>query len=189
MSRTFIGQVDAVNELDLPHTFKTGCPVDVRELVQLRFTHIDFDGVEASGTLVVNAMIADPLLSVLETAYLLRFPIAKAVPIDHHDYRGDDDLSMADNNSSSFNYRTIAGTNRVSMHSLGLAVDINPAMNPYLTARGIWQPHERHVDRTVLKPGMFCSDHPLVQAFNEYGFEWGGSWERPDYHHFEYITG
>jgi excinuclease UvrABC helicase subunit UvrB len=73
------------------------------------------------------------------------------------------------------------------MHSLGLAVDINPLLNPYLSASGVWLPDESHVDRSQIESGMFSEDHALVLAFVESGFEWGGSWERPDYHHFEWI--
>jgi hypothetical protein len=37
---------------------------------------------------------------------------------------------MADNNSSCFNYRKIANSEIISMHSYGLAIDINPVQNP-----------------------------------------------------------
>ena len=187
MSSPFSSQVSPVSALDLPHTHKTGCPVDVEELVEVRFTHVDFRGLDALGALVVNAAIAQPLLTVLQAAHHLRFPIQKAVPIDHEPYCGDDDISMADNNSSCFNYRHIAGTNRVSTHSFGLAVDINPSLNPYLQSDGIWKPNTKHVDRSIGVPGMFFADHPIVTEFAEHGFEWGGLWERPDYHHFEFV--
>ena len=37
---------------------------------------------------------------------------------------------MSDNNTSAFNFRTIAGTDIVSEHGMGLAVDVNPFYNP-----------------------------------------------------------
>ena len=39
---------------------------------------------------------------------------------------------MADNNSSCFNYRKIANSKIISMHSYGLAIDINPVQTPYI---------------------------------------------------------
>ena len=46
---------------------------------------------------------------------------------------------MEADNTSCFNYRVVAGTNRVSKHGLGTAVDINPRENPYLGPVG-WTP-------------------------------------------------
>jgi hypothetical protein len=51
----------------------------------------------------------------------------------------------------------------------------------------IWYPDESHIDRSDMHPGMFSDTHQMVGAFTERGFEWGGLWERPDYHHFEWI--
>ena len=162
-------------------------PVPPDELRAVNFPHVGFDGMETNGMLIVHRIIEPALTDILDFAYRIGFPIHKAVPIDDPRYNGDDELSMADNNSSCFNDRTIAGTDRISMHALGLAVDINPALNPYLSSEGIWYPDESHIDRSELAPGMFSVDHPVVQAFIAGGFEWGGTWERPDYHHFEWI--
>lgn len=162
-------------------------PVPAADLRTISFTHYDLDQVERTGALVVHHAIKSALVEILDFAYEIGFPIHKAVPIDDTAYRGDDELSMKDNNSSCFNDRVIAGTNRVSMHALGLAVDINPLLNPYMSPNRVWYPDESHIDRLNMKPGMFSKKHPIVQAFTERGFEWGGSWERPDYHHFEWI--
>ena len=61
--------------------------------------------------------------------YEANYPIEKVRLVD--EYNADDETSMSANNSSCFNYRTISGTNKVSMHGRGLAVDINPLYNPY----------------------------------------------------------
>ena len=47
-------------------------------------------------------------------------------------YEGDDDRSMAANNTSGFNRRPVAGTDRWSEHSYGRAIDLNPVQNPYV---------------------------------------------------------
>ena len=91
---------------------------------------------------------------------------------------------MAADNSSAFNYRLIAGTDRLSRHALGCAVDINPRENPavYPDNRiappgAVWRPE---------KPGTFTADHPVVRTFREKGWLWGGDFTHlRDYHHFE----
>ena len=50
------------------------------------------------------------------------------------DYGGNDDRSMAANNTSAYNCRPVAGTARWSDHAYGTAIDINPVQNPYLRA-------------------------------------------------------
>lgn len=162
-------------------------PIPTTDLRTIMFSHYDLEGDERQGALVVHRIIEPSLVEILDFARRVKFSIHKAVPVDDPAYGGDDELSMSDNNSSCYNNRTIAGTNKISMHALGLAVDINPALNPYLAANGVWYPNESHIDRSIMEPGMFNEYHPIVQAFIERGFEWGGSWERPDYHHFEWI--
>ena len=57
----------------------------------------------------------------------------------------------------------------LSMHSWGIAIDINPATNAYGTQGDI--------------PAEF------VQAFKDVGFSWGGDWKTPDPMHFQYASG
>lgn len=65
-----------------------------------------------------------------------------------------------------------------SVHSLGLAVDVNPAWNPY-ARDGLRDDAYR----------MRTDAHPIVRAFKSRGWAWGGDWSRPDYMHFEFSTG
>ena len=110
------------------------------------------------------------------------FPVEKVIPIV--DYQWNDRSSMADNNSSSFNFRVIEGTTKLSMHSLGKAVDINPVQNPVIYPNGVifpegakYLPQER---------GTFTADNAVVQEFLKRGWHWGGNFDQPkDYHHFE----
>lgn len=53
--------------------------------------------------------------------------------IDNYD--ADDERSMTANNTSAFCYRTVAGSTKLSTHSRGLAVDINPLYNPYVKSK------------------------------------------------------
>lgn len=76
-------------------------------------------------------------------------------------------------NISSYNNRSKVGGGGKSLHSWGIAIDINPDTNPY--QRGNYGPPE--------------SDIPIqiVNIFKNYGFAWGGDWpgER-DPMHFEW---
>lgn len=182
----FYANFEPVRVKDLPYTYREGCPVSVDELSLMKFLFLNFEGFIHVGSMVINKNIEEPFAHVMQAAYDMEFPLHTAIPMDNPQFMGDDFISMEANNSSCFNYREVAGTTNVSLHSYGLAVDINPMMNPYLAADGHWWPRSGHayVHRFDLSRGMLCSDHPLTQKFKEQGFEWGGEWERPDYHHF-----
>jgi poly-gamma-glutamate synthesis protein (capsule biosynthesis protein) len=155
------------------------------ELRLLHVTHWDFEGRQKQGELVVAAGVAEDVLKVFQEIYLAEFPIAKLRLID--DYAGNDDASMADNNSSGYNCRLIAGTTRPSKHASGLAIDINPLQNPYVIG-GVVYPEaaNAYVARQPAGPGMLLDDGPVVRAFASVGWTWGGHWAEPrDYHHFE----
>lgn len=161
------------------------------ELRLVKVLYVDFGGNTCVGELVVNQKIAEPVREIMLALYEHRYPIDKMVLID--EYGGNDDLSMEDDNSSAFNYRTIAGTDRLSNHALGMAIDINPKYNPYVYQRkGEWicEPEngKEYQDRSKVFPykieeGDFC-----LQMFREKGFSWGGDWKNSkDYQHFEFV--
>jgi hypothetical protein len=81
-------------------------------------------------------------------------------------------------NGGGFNWRRIAGTERLSAHSYGIAVDLNASLGGYWIWAG-----EREGE-----VGEFSNGIPeeLVRAFERYGFIWGGKWHHYDGMHFEY---
>lgn len=159
------------------------------ELCYLRVLHTGFDEKTYIGELVVNQKIADDVLDIMKELYEKRYPIEKMLLID--EYGADDEASMSDNNTSAFNYRTIAGTNRLSKHGQGLAVDINPRYNPCVrTKNGITtvepQNGSAYVDRNADFSYKITEGDLCLQLFLEHGFTWGGSWNSvKDYQHFE----
>lgn len=159
------------------------------ELSYLRVLHTGFDEKTYVGELVVNQKIADDVLDIMKELYEKRYPIEKMLLID--EYGADDEASMSDNNTSAFNYRTIAGTNRLSKHGQGLAVDINPRYNPCVrTKNGITtvepQNGSAYVDRNADFSYKITEGDLCLQLFLEHGFTWGGSWNSvKDYQHFE----
>lgn len=139
-----------------------------------------FDREVRKGQLVVHRELANDTRCIFNALLERRFPIAKIVPVVAYDW--DDDASMADNNASAFNYRKIWGTDRLSNHSYGRAIDINPMQNPYILADGTAMPDGAVYDTHV--PGTVTED--IANLFKSYGWSWGGDWtDRKDWQHFE----
>ena len=154
------------------------------ELALVRLVHWDMTGAERDGELVVAETVAEDVARIFERIHAARFPIQQMMRIDA--FGGDDDLSMAANNSSAFNFRTIAGTDSLSLHSFGTAIDVNPALNPYVVGERILPPSAAaYLDRADVRPGMIVRPGPVTDAFDAFGWDWGGDWHpRKDYHHF-----
>jgi hypothetical protein len=102
-------------------------------------------------------------------------------------YGGDDDASMAADNTSAFNCREITGGGAFSNHSWGTAIDVNPLENPYVKGDVVLpDAGAAYLDRSDVRPGMIVDGDVVVTAFAAIGFEWGGDWNRlKDYQHFE----
>jgi hypothetical protein len=153
-------------------------------LALLRMNHWGFDGLVHRGELVCAASLVDEVSEAFARIFAARFPIAGMVRVDV--FGGDDNASMAANNTSGFNFRVIAGTDRLSQHALGEAIDINPVQNPWLRNGVILPPAGRdYLDRTDVRPGMIVRPGPVTDAFDAIGWDWGGDWQDyKDYHHF-----
>lgn len=161
----------------------TNAPPEIIDLLSIiDVCYYSFDGRKHQGQIIVNQELEDDVYEIFNFIEKIFFPIGKIIPIVA--YQWDDYSSMADNNSSSFNFRVISGTTKLSMHSLGKAVDINPVQNPVIYPNGMiapegakYLPEER---------GTLTIDHPIVKEFLKRGWYWGGNFEQPkDYHHFE----
>ena len=170
-------------------SFKDDCTVPREDLRYLHVLHKNIDGDVLEGEMVVNKYIAEDVLEILKELYEADYPIERMVLIDEYD--ADDEASMEDNNSSSFNFRLISHTNRVSKHGLGMAVDINTLYNPYtkvVDGKRIIEPvtGEPYLDRDASFPYKIEKGDLCYKLFTEHGFVWGGDWtNRKDYQHFE----
>lgn len=188
--------------------WKEGCPVPLTRLRMLEFSYwyLEKDNNDwhfhekqkHDGKIVVLDAVVRHVCDIFKELYAIKFPLHKVCPIETYD--GDDEASMADNNSSCFNYREIAGGDTSSIHSYGLAIDINPIQNPCvfflgdeniqgsgntkilpLSGRG-------YMNRTNLRPGMIeNAKENVVEIFKNHGFPiWGGKWNTPiDWQHFQ----
>lgn len=159
------------------------------DLRYLNVLYVDFSGTTRTGEIICNKAIAQDLMEIFKELYDNEYQIDKIRLID--EYGGDDDLSCDDNNSSCFNYRVVGGTDTLSKHALGLAIDINPFQNPYITyPNGVERispiGSEPYADRSSGLPHMILEGDLCYNLFIEHGFTWGGHWKTlKDYQHFQ----
>ena len=151
---------------------------------------MDAEGKVHKGELVCNKAIAQDLVDIFRKLYEARYPIEKIRLID--EYGADDELSMRDNNSSSFCYRTVSGTKKLSKHAMGMAIDINTRYNPYVRkgkdGRQLISPDNgrAYADRRKSYPYKIVKGDLLYRLFIQHGFRWDGNWKTmKDYQHFE----
>jgi cell wall-associated NlpC family hydrolase len=171
----------------LQYTWHQGCPVPIENLAYLQISYWGFDNKPHQGELIVNQNVARDVLAIFKELYEEKFPIEKMRLID--DYQGNDQASMADNNTTSFNCRTQTDFGKLfSMHSYGMAIDINPLINPYVN-NGKIEPKEgaANLERDVYHKGKIIKDSAVYNAFAKRGWIWGGDsfGAIHDYQHFE----
>lgn len=170
-------------------SYKENCTLPLEQLVYLKVLHYNLEGEIKLGEMVCNQLISDDLLTIFRALYEAKYPIERMVLVDN--YEADDTASMVANNSSGFNFRYIAHSTRLSKHSMGLAVDINPLYNPYVRSvngRVTVEPIEGkpYIDRTQPFPYKINKEDLCYKLFIKQGFTWGGAWKNSkDYQHFE----
>lgn len=164
--------------------------INYEDLSYVHVLHMNFEGSSAEGELICNKAIARDLVEIFYDLYIAQYQIEKITLIEN--YNGDDTASMRDNNTSCFNFRPVEGTSHLSQHAYGLAIDINPFYNPYITytANGseIVSPEgsEIYTDRSSNFPYKIDQSDFCYQLFTEHGFIWGGNWNScKDYQHFQ----
>jgi hypothetical protein len=163
-----------------------GAPVPCERLRLVKFGFVGFDDKLDSGELVVMDAVADRVLEIFIALRGRRFPLTSAKLMNA--YNGDDHASMDANNTSALNVRNVAGSNAISLHAYGLAIDLNPVQNPYVgrsqgTIRVSPKAGAAYLARKNLRPGMA---ETVVDLFADRGFlVWGGYWNNADYQHFQ----
>jgi len=165
---------EAVGGIEIPGNIKENLRI-------ITVQYYSLDNKLHQGQLVINKELVKDIKYIFNVLKENNFPVKKVIPIVK--YNWDDDKSMQDNNTSAFNYRFIAGTKKLSNHSFGEAVDINPLLNPYIR-KDLLQP-EGAVYNTEA-PGTIAENSFIVKEFKKLGWTWGGEWkDRKDYQHFE----
>jgi hypothetical protein len=196
------------------------CPDSILAKQQLlRVFYFGEDKKLHQGQVVLHESLVKDVSDLFEMLVRTELPVNSVVPVSHQRFAvreyvapreysvvWDDHLSMEANNSSSFNYRRIITADgekkMLSLHALGLALDINPVHNPCYgnpqhsdtvnfskeaavghrskaPQNGIYDPEH---------PQSMTSRHPIVLFLQDRGWTWGGSWGNPlDYHHFQKV--
>ena len=178
-----IAPVDAALAARMASSWRPGCPVALADLRYLTLTYRGLDGTVQQGELAVAASVAEDVVAIFRQLYEIGYPIASMRLVD--DFAGDDDASMAANNTSAFNCRPVTGGGGFSEHSYGTAIDVNPVQNPYLSGSVVLPAAGgAYLDRPDA-PAVLHAGDAVVTAFADHGFSWGGNWHGPiDYQHF-----
>ena len=172
-------------------TWHHGCPIPLRDLRMLRLRYWGFDHRVHQGLMEINVTAAHDVVTVFHKLFRAGFEIKDmelahryipGLPINHR--------SKADI-TDGFNCRPVVTARgaapRWSMHSYGLAIDINQLQNPYVTRTGYVDDvySRRYRNRSLHLPGMIHAGGVVVRAFASIGWHWGGAWTGDkDYMHF-----
>jgi D-alanyl-D-alanine carboxypeptidase len=165
----------------------TYCPVSLERLSLLTISYLDFNGKTQVGNLIVFDAAAPFVLDAFKELYQHQFPLEKLSPIPTVNAREE---------TSAFVCRNIVGGVQSSLHSYGLAMDINISRNPYVgdceirnnRLLGSLIPSGptslSYLNRSYTRPGM---NETIVDIMAKHGFiAWGGEWQdRIDYMHFQ----
>jgi hypothetical protein len=173
-------------------TWRQGCPVPIDGLRLLTFNYRGFDGEVKRGPMVVNAAVAEDVLSVFRHLFEVGFPLKRVgLAREFREARLETRPNTRRSVTASFNCRVVvtpAGPgDEFSQHAYGLAVDVNPLQNPFVRSDG-WVRNRfarPYVNRSQDLPGMIHDGDVVVRAFAAIGWSWGGRWSGDvDYMHF-----
>ena len=182
LSEDIISRITGISYTENPN-------ISLDDLRYLSLLYVDFNGETRHGEMICNKSIAQDLLEIFYELYKNNYQIESVKLID--EFEGDDVKSMLANNTSCFNYRVVEGSKKLSNHAYGLAVDLNPFYNPYITykdgeTRISPVGSEAYADRTLDFPYKIDENDLAYKLFTGHGFKWGGNWNSvKDYQHFE----
>ncbi len=144
-----------------------------------------FDDRVKRGVLVVNRDVARDVVAIFTDIFEADFPMKSMKPIE--EFGGDDNASMAANNTSAYNCRDASQANSNaydSPHANGRAVDVNPVQNPWLDPRcDCFMPTAKYAERTP-SMGKILQGGVVWKAFTKRGWIWQDI-ATPDYQHFD----
>ena len=152
-----------------------------KELSLINVYYLGYDSLVHRGQLVCHKSVVNELKEIFIELYKIKFPIESVRPISLFEWN--DEISMSSNNTSCFNYRTVSNSNKLSEHSKGLAIDLNPKYNPYISSKGVISPKNGEYNNKNI--GTIIVDSKVISIFRDKGWKWGGNWKRSkDYQHF-----
>ena len=156
-------------------TWTEECPVGLDELRYVTVSFWGFDDRHHTGELIVNASWAEELVDVFRQLHAIRYPIEEMRIVSAAELEGPP--TGDGNDTTAFVCRPVRGSSSWSQHAYGLAVDINPFINPYQRGERILpELAGAYLDRDHVRPGMLAEGHVAVEAFDALGWGWGGRW-------------
>lgn len=162
-----------------------GCPVELAELRLVRLAFWGFDGRPHTGRLVVHERVVDDVVTVFRRLHRARFPLEEVRLVTRADLEAPP--TGDGNTTAAYACRPVAGGGTTwSAHAYGLAVDVNPFLNPYRKGDLVLpELASAYLDRSRRLPGMIHPDGVVVRAFEAVGWTWGGDFRTvTDLHHF-----
>lgn len=201
------------SDMSLPEAFSKlseHCPDEIltqQELIPVHY--FSEDGKLHRGQVVIHSSLVEDVGKLFKLLVEHQLPIHSMIPLSDPRFVGedgqwDDELSMQDNNGSAFNYRQIltptGEVDRLSIHAVGMALDLNPVWNPCYgepsthildlreieAAAGYTELLPVNGEYNLMNRGSFHNRHPVVILMKELGWLWGGEWGEPkDLHHFQ----
>jgi hypothetical protein len=168
-----VGPVTPEVRRRMGQTWSPSCPVGLADLRYLRLTFHGFDGRPHTGELVVNASVARGVVGVFRRLYAARFPLEEMRLVTTADL--DAPPTGDGNDTAAYVCRTTRGTTTFSAHAYGLAVDVNPFLNPYRSGDLVLpELASAYLDRSWHRPGMVHPGDVATRAFAAAGWTWGG---------------
>jgi hypothetical protein len=167
-------------------SWKENSSVKLKDLCYVKVTYWGFDEKPHIGELIVAKDLGQEVIDIFKDLYKVKYPIEKIRLVD--EYAAIDSKSMEDNNTSAFCYREVDGKpGKLSKHSYGVAIDINPLQNPYVYKEKIApKAGKQYVNRSKITKGMIVKNDACYKAFTSRGWTWGGDWKyEKDYQHFQ----
>ena len=192
-----IQEGDPVYQRIYGRSFVNNNDIPLSGLRYLTMLHVNFDGQYQVGEMIVNASVAEQVTEIFRSLCGQGYEICSMYLIDDFwvgNGTDSDTNSIDHNNTSCFFYRPATGSSHISRHALGLAIDLNPQQNPYVTIRNDGSLSYAHANaaayvsgRSSDTPHVITETDPAYRLFTSNGWTWGGNWNNPkDYQHFQY---
>jgi hypothetical protein len=166
------------------HSWQAGCPITLDQLAYLKLSYWGFDNKIHQGELVVYKLLAKETVDIFKQLFAIKFPIAN-MQLPENLPANKESLEL--NNTYAFYCRS-NGQNpgKLSRHSYGLAIDINPLYNPEILNKEVKPEMGRlYIDRQLQHQGMIKEGDAAFTIFLNHGWVWGGYFKQANYMHFD----
>lgn len=88
-----------------------------KDIVKIEVPYFDFNDYHKTGFIEVHHKVKDDVYLIFKELESIKFPIFSIKTIDNFNFS--DEESVRANNTSSYNFRFVAGTNKLSDHAIG----------------------------------------------------------------------